>query len=398
MKENRDMKVLMLTDIFPSIENPSSGIFIHELVRKLDRLCEVDIIHPKSWHPLSGNHDRVKLEKNREQNGLPRCNILRPKLFIPPRGDRLILRGMSFFVSMIPYLMKKRQESKYDLVHAHMAVPAGFSGVLAGKFLKTPLLITCHGSDIHTYPNYRYLKLMVSYALDSAQQVVFVSKALLKSAKERGFSFERATVIHNGVDKARFGPEEKSRCRRRLGLEVEPKVILFIGNLLPVKGVTLLLHAFADLIRIVSDIRLIIVGKGEQEGELKRQALGLGIANSVRFVGVVAHAEVPAWINACDVFCLPSINEGFPTVIPEVLSCGRPIVASRVGGIPEILTSSNQGILVPPGDDVMLSRALRVALESNWNVALISQSVNGYSWERIAAEYFRLYNTTIEDS
>jgi len=387
------MKVLMLTDMFPSIEKPSSGVFIYELVRQLLSACQIDLIHPRFWYALGGRDEGTFLKKGFAWNSTTMCSTVRPRQFIPPRGDRLFVRGISFLLSIFPYVLRRRHMTSYDLVHAHMAVPAGFAGVFAGRILNTPVLITCHGSDIHTYPTYRFLGAMVSYALDHAQRVVFVSNALLETAKRVGLSYKKASVIHNGVDRTKFKPQDKTACRKCLGLETGGKIVLFIGNLLPVKGLSTLLSAFAYIAKKLDNIELICVGNGELEEELRRKASALNVARKVRFVGLVPHSQMPLWINACDVFCLPSISEGFPTVIPEVLSCGRPVVASRVGGIPEIITSSNQGILVSPRDKAGLSYALQRALESTWNDILISESAKEYSWEKIAAKYVDLYST-----
>ena len=388
----------MLTDMFPSKDTPAEGTFVYELVRQLVKSCEIDLIHPRFWYPFGGSDQQVDAEREYEWVEPSLCPTFRPKLFIPPQGDRVFLRGIAFLISMIPYLLKKHQESKYDIVHAHMAVPAGFAGVLAAGILGSPILITCHGSDIHTYPHYHYLRFMVSYVLRRAQRVVFVSNALLESATREGFSPKGASVIHNGVDQSKFIPADKAVHRKKLGLASGDQVVLYVGHLLPVKGLTFLMDAFADLRKRISSVQLVLVGKGQLESELKRQAFALGIAQDVRFVGQIPHSEIPSWINACDVFCLPSINEGFPTVIPEALSCGRPVVASRVGGIPEIITSTVQGILVPPRDRVELSYALEVALKSKWDKAAISASVSGYSWEAIAAEYMALYEAMVQKS
>jgi glycosyltransferase involved in cell wall biosynthesis len=298
---------------------------------------------------------------------------------------------MTFFMSMIPHLVTKGKPLSYDIVHAHMAVPAGFAGVLVGKILGKPVLITSHGSDIHTYPNYRFLRTMVFYALNQAKKVVFVSNALRQTAQRKGILHRSTAVIHNGVDQSRFKPLDKAAQRKRLGLPLDRKIILFVGNLLPIKGLPLLLSAFAPLVRVRKDVELVIVGKGELRNELKRQAGILGIRRHIRLTGPVPHEEIPAWISACDVFCLPSREEGFPTVIPEVLSCGRPVVATRAGGIPEIITSDQQGILVHRHDCDELSRALSAALESYWDEKMIRESARHYTWERIATQYGHLY-------
>jgi len=385
------MKVLMVTDIFPSEENPTSGVFIYELAKALSGLCQVDLVHPRFWYPLGHRHPKVRRKKVRESIEPPVASQFRPRLFIPPVGDRIFLRGLSFFLSMLPLLMRSPRQPRYDVLHAHMAAPAGFAGVLAGKMLRRPVLVTCHGSDIHTYPKYRFLRSMVSYTLKSASMIVFVSRALLQGAKDQGLFCSKGSVVHNGYDPCMFEPGDKWTNREKLGLSPDHKIVLFVGNLIPVKGLSTLLTAFAHLTKHMENALLILVGTGELETKLRNQSSSLGILSRVRFVGSVPHGEIPTWIRACDVFCLPSLNEGCPTVILEALSCGRPVVASRVGGIPELITNEAQGILVPPNEHVELSSALSNALKCNWNDFTISNSVKDYTWEQIAWKYKDIY-------
>ena len=129
------------------------------------------------------------------------------------------------------------------------------------------------------------------------------------------------------------------------------------------------------------------IGAGPLERELKELAAKLALGESVRFWGQRRHEEIPRWMNAVDLFCLPSIREGCPNVLLEALASGKPVVASRVGGIPELVGDHN-AVLVPPGEPEALAAALRTAIAASWDQRQLRESVQGFSWDAGAAALF----------
>lgn len=119
----------------------------------------------------------------------------------------------------------------------------------------------------------------------------------------------------------------------------------------------------------------------------------LRIESHVSFAGIKNHDEIPLWLNACDVFCLPSYIEGFPAVVVEAIACGRPVVATNVGGISEVITNESFGILVEPGNKEELALALSNALEKKWDYQAIAAYGKRFSWDTIAEEYIKLYKS-----
>ncbi len=384
------MKILVLTDMFPGKGDSTSGIFVYELSKAISCKNQVLIIHPQIWNPLRGEFYR----KDTYYNHFNDIEVYRPRLFVLPKGDRLFFRAFIFFLTALPLVARLRRKFCFDLIHAHMAGPAGFAAALLGIILRKPVIITAHGSDIHSFPKHFFLKHMVVFTLKRATQIVAVSQSLKDSMLKMINLRREIFVIRNGANHEVFFPTDKTIARKQLNLPHDKKIILFIGNLLPIKGIDLLLHAFANISKKDST-KLIIIGKGESACELKDLTSELHIDTHVSFIGIKKHNEIPLWLNACDVFCLPSRNEGFPTVIVEALACGRPVIATRVDGIPEAVTNDTLGILVEPNNTEELAAALNKALEKEWDYQAIAEYGKRFSWDTIAEEYTELYKNVI---
>jgi glycosyltransferase involved in cell wall biosynthesis len=174
---------------------------------------------------------------------------------------------------------------------------------------------------------------------------------------------DRVRVVYDGVDSERFhpGPRDKARDRLAPELEMRGRVVLYIGNLLPVKGLDVLIRAFARLAGQGVDFTGLLIGQGPLGSRLEDQIARLGLRGRVRLLGPRPHDQLPDWYRAADLFALPSRSEGVPVVLLEAIACGTPFVASRVGGIPEI-AHLGASRLVPPGDTGSLAEAIRAGL------------------------------------
>jgi glycosyltransferase involved in cell wall biosynthesis len=189
-------------------------------------------------------------------------------------------------------------------------------------------------------------------------------------------------VQHNGVDGERFRIRDRAAERAALGLSQERRLICYVGNLVHEKGVDLLVEAMGLLVRSGRrDLDLALVGAGGLAEPLQKRAAELGITEHLRFVGRRPHEEIARWIAAADAFCLPSRREGCPNVVLEALACGRPVVAARVGGVPE-LVSPGTGVLVQPESPEALAAGLREALERPWDPQALRDAVPCLSWDQ----------------
>jgi glycosyltransferase involved in cell wall biosynthesis len=181
-----------------------------------------------------------------------------------------------------------------------------------------------------------------------------------------------------------------------LGLDPEGKIVLYVGNLAPEKGVQVLGEAFHQLCASgCGDVRLAVVGGGQLDAELRQLAHQPAMKERLLLAGRCPHDQIPTWMAACDVFCLPSFREGCPNVVLEALASGRPVVASRVGGVPELLDDEN-GIMVPAGDAEALGVAMHAALVREWDPHALRESVPFLSWNDYGLALHRVLREAVE--
>lgn len=345
------MKVLVITNLFPNALEPVRGAFNRQQVIELSKLCELKVIAPLPLH-----YDK-RIPDTEVIDDIAVCH---PRYFMTPKIGRS-LYGYFFYLSLVRKVKALQKSFDFDMIYATWAYPDGFGSYLIAKALKKPIVIKVHGSDINIYTKYFLRRKLIVHALKNSNAVIAVSNALKDSLVSLGVPQNHVVVVPNGINTDVFKPLPQTKCREELGLPAGRKIVLFIGNLVPVKGVSYLIEAFTQLVGS-SDVMLVILGDGNQKEELIGKADALHLKERVVFMGRQPHDRIPLWMNACDIFCLPSMNEGCPNVILEALACGKQVVATKVGGIPEIITSEEQGVLVPPGNADALANALEQAL------------------------------------
>jgi glycosyltransferase involved in cell wall biosynthesis len=207
---------------------------------------------------------------------------------------------------------------------------------------------------------------------------------------------EKIIVIPNGVDHSKFYSIPQTSARKELRLPVDKKIVLSVGNLTPNKGFDILIKSLKVLVEDSrdQDIVLVIVGEGDYRKVLVELVLSLNLDEHVLFVGSVRHEQLYLWYNAANCFCLASEREGWPNVVMESLACGTPIVATSVGGIPEILSRNSTGILTDRSvNDI--SNKLGRALQSSWNPDEIVKYAKQYTWNRSARSVLQVFESVL---
>jgi glycosyltransferase involved in cell wall biosynthesis len=176
-----------------------------------------------------------------------------------------------------------------------------------------------------------------------------------------GLPAERLEVFERGVDRSRFLPGDQAEARTRLQLPPGRPILLWVGRMVPVKGLDVLMAAMADPSLATIRPLLVLVGDGPERARLMARAASLGLADQVRWVGRVAHADLPDWYRAADLQVLASHSEGVPNVLLEGLACGTSFVATDVGSVSD-LAPDPDGMLVPPGDSSALAAGIARSL------------------------------------
>ena len=257
-------------------------------------------------------------------------------LFLPKMARKWY--GRFYRASVKKTFFRVARAFRPDLVFAPWAYPDGWAAVQLARSVRLPVVIQVHGSDILLVDQVPSRRQRTVEAVKSADGVVAVSQDLANRLVGMGVEQERIRVVIDGVDRQTFAPGNKIAERRALPIPFEEgvRMLLFVGNLVPVKAIDVLLKACAEPVLKSTRTRLVVVGDGPLRKVLEQKVIQLGLTGRVWFAGTIRQSELPRWYRAADVFVLPSHSEGVPNVLLEASSCGTPWVASRVGGIPEI--------------------------------------------------------------
>ncbi len=386
-------RLLICAPAYPSAELARGGVqvAVRAQVERLARRHQVTVVAPyRLYLPLPRY-----AEKRREIPPSPSVESEGPVRIFRPRHLHLpgLWRIVDPAAAVTGILRGAARAGRPDLIHAHWLHPHGFAAVNAGRLLGIPVVVTAHGSDVarldgreHT----RYYRSTARLTLARASALICVSVAIANRLAELGAEPDRLHVIPNGVDVERFRPRERSACRAELGqalagVEAGAHLLVYAGNLVPVKQVDRLLRAVAALGKRegLPPAVLAVAGEGPEERRLRDLARELGISERTLFVGRRPHHEIPLWLAAADLVVLPSRSEGMPLVVPEALASGTPLVASRVGGIPECVEDEVTGILVDPEGVPSLAIALSAALQRNWDRDLIAAAARPFGWDAV---------------
>jgi len=382
------MRVLVLSSTFPNAQQPTRGVFVRERVSRLARRCEVVVVAPIPWFPLNRwiRRDRAHAPHVEQQGEL---TVHHPRFFSLPRYGKF-LDGFFYATSLIPYLVRLRRRFAFEVIDAHFAFPDGVAAALLARVFRCPVVITLRGSIVRL-SGYRLHRPQLRWALCRAQRVVAVADYLRQVAAGIGAPSDQIRVIPNGVDLLSFALAERAQARRAIGLAEKRTTLLTVGAVYSWKGQHLVIEALPFLRKQYPDIIYLVVGGSRPEEpsyvpSLKRRVAELGLEDHVRFVGSRPHAELARWFNAADLFVLPTRSEGCPNVLLESLACGVPVVATEVGGVPEIIRHGRDGLLAPYGDLPALRDALQNALERRWDRQALVNRAREFDWTDTAEQ------------
>lgn len=286
----------------------------------------------------------------------------------------------------------QKNNIRFDLIHSHFLWSAGYVGAKLKEKFNVPFIATAHGYDIYDLP-FRDddWKEKIKCVLDAADYIITVSRTNLECLNKLGIKTP-VKVIPNGFNSNLFFPRDSKECRKTLNLPLDKKIILTVGSLSREKGHQYLIEAMREILMYRKEILCVIIGEGELKNKLAKQIKKAGMKNHVKLAGGRSHNEIPIWINACDIFVLPSLNEGNPAVMFECLGCGKPFVGTKVGGIPEIITSESYGLLCEPKNPKELSEEIQIALDKEWNYNKIRMYAERFTWLKISSDIMNIYD------
>lgn len=366
------MKILALTNLFPTAWDPLRASFNRQQFDRLARCHDLEVMVAVDFR-----------QRRRGPRGAPpvleHARTSDFTFWYPPRIGRS-LHGLAWYASLLAQRGARLRRERYDLLFASWGYPDAVGTARLARTLGLPYVVKVHGSDLNVQANHRLRRTQIASALRGARAVIAVSDALAGKARELGADPGRVHLLYNGVDGERFRPGDRTAARQALGLPLEAPLILYVGNLKEGKGCLDLLEAFPAVLARHPRARLAFVGGGAAGTALARRAQQLGIADCVALAGERPHEQLPVWMQAADLLSLPSHNEGVPNVVLEAMACGLPVVATRVGGIPEVLPG-HAGALVPAHDRTALGEALADALGREWSRDGILEHAGKFRWD-----------------
>jgi glycogen(starch) synthase len=334
-----------------------------------DRGYEYTVLAPKS-HP--------DLPDEGCYNGIPVYRV--------PFYNDLNQRSIDHVVGTRQKVSKLKRSFAPNLVHINAVGVENFFHLSTADAHRAPVLVTLHGkwkSPADT---------IVGHTLRDADWVVGCSEAILEEGRRLVPEIAcRSSVIHNGVEAPLLSAAP---------LSFDPPRLLCLGRLAPEKGFDLALEAFGIIVHLFPRARLLIAGDGAARNELERQAARQGISHAVEFIGWVAPERVPALINGATIVVMPSREDSLPLVALEAARMARPVVATRVGGLPEIVVHQESGLLVDKDDSTGLAHAIAFLIDNpdaavRMGKAARRRAETVFSWEKHVNAYDALYKQLI---
>lgn len=385
------MKVLVITNLFGYPWDPTRGMFNQQQFDRLAQRVELSVLVAVPWL------DAIKRPRaywSARRDARQRWPYVDYFVFWYLPGVAQAWHAAFFFLSLALQKPGRVFFNRYQALIGSWGFPDAVATSLVGRLRGTPVLMKVHGTDVNDYLDVPSKRWQIMKAVQNSHAVMCASAALGERLVQAGAAPRQTAVIYNGVDSARFFPARNNENRKSLGLTDEAKVLLFIGNLKPSKGCVDLLDAFIEVAATQPQLHLVFIGAGAARDTLLQRAARSGLSARVHLIGKIEHDQLPAWFAACNLFCLPSHNEGVPNVVLESMACGVPVLATKVGGIPEVVPDF-AGELVPAQDAVALQAALRSALLRPWDTVRIAEHARSFSWATNIDRVMLLLNAAV---
>lgn len=373
------MRILIVTSQFPIAGEPNRGRPVYQTVRALAGMAEVHVLSPIAMYPRWARPRSYLFRAPDPTFAIDGC----PVDYLPYPALPAISRpfnGALCARALHPAVARLRPE----VVLSYWLYPDAYGAMLAARRAGVPLVAGARGSDIRVRD--AVSRRLTRRVIRAADALLTVSEDLGRLAvHDYGARPDRVHVVPNGCDAGIFHPRDRAAARAALEVPDDAQLIVYVGRLVPEKGLRELLEAARKLAPETPRLRIALVGEGPMRSELTELATQCGA--EVMFAGAQPPGEVAQWMAAADLVTLPSYSEGHPNVLVEALACGRGVVATPVGGIPEVVDAAS-GVLVPARDASALAEGLRAGLARDWDETALARRFSR-SWTVVAQETLR---------
>ena len=374
--------LLVITPIYPnSDESYYAGTFVKYQLEYIKQYFEKIYVISPVYQSLKILEKDILCEDYQDEKIIvfyPRC-VYYPEFFF----NKIVLDNR---LKVVEKTIEKNK-LEFDMIHAHFTWPIGYIGSYLKKKYNVPLITTIHEDRGWFCREVESQHPYFIQAWSDADTLIRVNKRDLAVLKRYN---SNAICIPNGYIPAK-NAVEKDQAREILGIRKDVKVLFSLGTLIKRKGFNYLIDSLNILSNERDDFISYIGGVGKEEKNLSNQINSYKLNGKVKLIGSVTNEELYLWYYSCDIFFLPSLNEGNPTVMFEALGCGRPYVGTDVGGVPEIINSEDYGLLTTPKNSKGLSDILRIALDKEWDEERILEYSQQYTWENIAKIIYGYY-------
>ncbi len=377
----REQNLLIIASAYPGRDESLMGLFIKYQVAELKQYFKkVIVIAPifRSFGFLKKDRICHDYTYDNIEVYYPRC-IYIPIFWL----SRVLIDNRLLVVEQII----EKYHIQFDIIHAHFTWPSGYIGVRLKENYGKPVVITIHENGDWFDQEVGMNHPLINIAWSSADALIRVNKkdvSVLKRYNEQAYS------IPNGFSPA-FHPIDTSIARERLGLPEDAKIIFTLGGLFKRKGFNYLIDAMEQVCSQRDSALCFIGGTGPERRSLQGQIDRLGLGEKVKLLGSLPGDQLTLWMNACDLFVLPSLSESFGVVQIEAMACGKPVVSARNRGSEEVIASDDYGLLVEPANPDDLAEKILVALDREWNREAILTYAERFTWENVVKEILKLY-------
>ena len=399
------MKVLIVATGYPRWKGDFANVYLHRLAKSLvNKGVEVHVVAPHA-NGLKKNEIMDDVYIHRFQYLYP--EKIQSLAYFPGMPEKVkTIRGKMqlpfFMLSMIKKMISVVKKYDIDVINAHWAIPPGFVATVTKKIHKKPVLIRVYGAELFPVLKgssmfFKIAKLMIKYALNSAEKVVSNSDVSCNAGKEIS-GREDIEILPDGVDTETFNPNVNGdEIRKKYG-----RFIFSSGRMVERKGFIYLVEAVPYILKEFPKMKLIIGGDGPERKNLENEVNKLKIENNVIFPGFISDEDFPKYMKSADVFVLPSIvdskgdTEGLGLVLAEAMACGVPVIGTKVGGIPYIIKNSGGGFLVEQKNPKELAEKIIMLLKDEKLRKEMGKIGRKYAkekfgWGEIAERYYDIF-------
>ena len=389
VKNSPVTRILCFSTLYPNSEQPNHGIFVENRLRHTLALGDLQatVLAPVPYFPFQsrkwGRYSAfARIPKLEQRQGVV---VHHPRFPVVPKIGSLLTPLLLFLAARRSLRKLLSQGFAFDLIDAHYFYPDGVAAALLARAFNKPFVVTARGSDLTQHAKNPFERSQILWAARSATALVTVSQSLKTELGNLGIGADKIAVLRNGVETDLFRPLVREKLRSDFG--ITRHALLSVGALIPRKGHEIAIEALSHL----PDCELLIAGSGPLREKLQNCATQFGVASRVRFLGQIAHRDLPNFYNAADAFVLMSSREGWANVILESLACGTPVIATDVGGSGEIIRSPVAGRLLSERSPQALAREIQSLRANPPERVATRKYAEAFGWGPVAATNHALF-------